>query len=110
MQQQIATGVALVYKTGYGRGPTKVVAHTLPDAIIVILEDVNTPGQTMLVELEEIGLLNTVHSRLQRGFAPQLIEVVESITGRTVRSYVPGFDAVNGTATDTFLLVPTAEV
>lgn len=109
MQQQIATGVALVYKTVYGRGPTKVTAHTLPDTVVVILEDVNTPGQTMLVELDEVGLVNTVHSRLQRGIAPQLVAVIEDLVGRKVRSYVPGFDAVNGTATDTFLLDPSAD-
>lgn len=109
MQQQLATGVALVYKTVYGRGPTKVTAHTLPDAVIVILEDVTTPGQEMLVELGEIGLVDTVHARLQRGIAPKLVEVVERLVGRKVRSYVPGFDAVNGTATDTFLLEPSGE-
>lgn len=106
MQQRIANGIALVYKSIYGRGPTKVVAHVHPDVVLVLLEDVNTPGQVMLVDLGEISLVNTVHSRLQRGMEQALIAVVEEATGRGVRVYVPGYDARHGVATDTFVLEP----
>ncbi|MDO9407920.1 Na-translocating system protein MpsC family protein [Patulibacter sp.] len=106
MQQAIATGIALVYKSAYGRGPTKVTAHALPGAVVVVLEDVTTPAEAMLLELGETDLVDTVHARLQRGLAPRLVAVVEDLTGRTVRSYVPGLDAANGTAVDTFLLAP----
>lgn len=104
--QAIANGVAQVYKDLYGRGPQKIVATILPDAVFVTLEDVNTPAQNKLVELGEVRLLDTVHSRLQRGIETHLIAVVEGVLERTVRSYVPGYNGRDNTATDTFLLAP----
>ena len=106
LQQEIANGVAQVYKDLYGRGPQRVVAMILADAVLVVLWDVNTPGQKRLVDLDEIGLLNTVHSRVQRSIEPDLIVVVERVTGRTVDAYVSGYDGRRDIATDTFLLRP----
>jgi len=105
--QQIANGIAQVYKDLYGRGPQKIVATILPDIVFVCLEEVNTPGQNKLADLDEIRLLDTVHSRLQRSIQGDLIAVVEDVTGRTVRSYVPGYNGRDNTATDAFLLQPT---
>jgi len=107
--QQIANGIAQVYKDLYGRGPQKIVATILPDVIFVVLEEINTPGQNKLVDLDEIRLLDTVHSRLQRSIERDLIAVVEEVVGRTVRSYVPGYNGRNNTATDAFLLEPATD-
>lgn len=104
--QQIANGIAQVYKDLYGRGPQKIVATILPDAVFVTLEDINTPGQNKLIELDEIRLLDTVHSRLQRGIEADLVAVVEDVLERKVRSYIPGYNGRDNTATDAFLLEP----
>lgn len=104
--QQIANGIAQVYKDLYGRGPQKIVATVLPDAVFVALEEVNTPGQNKLVELGEIRLLDTVHSRLQRSIETDLVAVVETVLGRKVRSYIPGYNGLDNTAVDAFLLCP----
>lgn len=104
--QQIANGIAQVYKDLYGRGPQKIVATVLPDIVFVCLEEVNTPGQNKLADLDEIRLLDTVHSRLQRSIQGDLIAVVEEVTGRAVRSYIPGYNGRDNTATDAFLLQP----
>lgn len=102
--QQIANGIAQVYKDLYGRGPQKIVATILPDSVFVTLEDVNTPGQNKLLQVGEIRLLDTVHSRLQRSIEPDLIAVVESVLDRKVRSYIPGYNGRDNVATDAFLL------
>ena len=104
--QLIANGIAQVYKDLYGRGPQKIVATILPDTVFVVLEEVNTPGQNKLQELGELRLLDTVHLRLQRGIADDLVAVVETVLQRQVRSYVPGYNGRDNTATDAFLLVP----
>ncbi len=104
--QQIANGIAQVYKDLYGRGPQKIVATIYGDVVFVVLEEVNTPGQNKLLEVGEIRLLDTVHSRLQRSIEADLIAVVESVTERKVRSYVPGYNGHDNTATDAFLLHP----
>jgi uncharacterized protein YbcI len=105
-QQEIANGLAVVYKEFYGRGPTKLVAHISRDAVFCVLEDINTPGQQKLVGMDELALVNAVHSRLQRGMGPEMIAVVERVMGRGVRCYVPGFDGACGVGVDTFLLEP----
>ncbi len=105
-QFQIANEIAQIYKSTYGRGPTRVVAHLLRDTVVCVLEDVLTQEQAALVELGEFELVDTVHGRIRRALAPEFVGVVESVTGRQVRCYVPGFDARQATATDTFLLRP----
>lgn len=105
-QFQIANEIAQIYKTTYGRGPTRVVAHLLKDTVICILEDVLTSEQAALVELGESDLVDTAQCRLRRALLPEFVGVVERITGRQVRCYVPGFDARLAVATDTFLLHP----
>lgn len=105
-QQLIANGVAQVYKDVYGRGPTKVVAYVHPDVVFVVLGEVNTPGQNHLIAIDEAGLLNTVHSRIQRSLQAHLVAVVEAVLDRKVKSYVPGFNGPDDCATDTFLLEP----
>lgn len=104
--QAIANGIAQVYKDLYGRGPQKIVATLLPDTVFVALEDINTPGQNRLAEIDELDLLEQVHVRLQRAIAPELIAVVEDVLDRKVRSYVPGYNGPDNTATDAFLLEP----
>lgn len=105
-QQEIANGIAVVYKEFYGRGPTKLVAHIGRDAVFCVLEEINTPGQQKLVGMDEIALVDAVHARLQRGMGPDMIAVVERVTGRTVRCYIPGFDGSCSIGVDTFLLEP----
>lgn len=107
-QFQIANEIAQIYKTAYGRGPTRVVAHLLKDTVVCVLEDVLTPEQSALVELGEADLVDAVHGRLRRALLPEFIGVVERVTGRQVRCYVPGFDARLAMATDTFVLHPAS--
>jgi uncharacterized protein YbcI len=107
--QAIANGIAQVYKDLYGRGPVKIVATILPDTVFVVLDQINTSGQNRLAELDEVRLLTEVHLRLQRAIAPDLIAVVERVLERRVRSYIPGYNGDDNTATDAFLLEPRAQ-
>ena len=82
------------------------MATILPDAVFVVLEEINTPGQDHLVRIGQAELLTTVHDRMQRSIRGELCAVVERVTGRKVRSYIPGFNGEDGTAIDGFLLEP----
>lgn len=104
---EISTAIAGIYKTRYGRGPTRVTSHLLDDAVVCLLRDVNTPTQTALVEFGRADVAQTVHEELQMGMSVQMQAEVERITGRTVTAYVPGFNATANATTDTFFLEPT---
>jgi hypothetical protein len=45
---------------------------------------------------------------LQRAMGPQLIDVVEHLTHRTVRGFLSGSDESGAAAVEVFLLVPVA--
>jgi len=104
---QISTEIAQIYKAHYGRGPTKITAHQLPDAVVCLLEDVNTPIHDALLTHGQEQLAQSVHGQLQMAMADQMREVVERLTGRTVRGYVPGFNTAINATTDVFYLEPT---
>lgn len=102
----VSNGIAQVYKARYGNGPRRITTHQQEDAIVCLLRGVNTPAQTALVQYGKTELAQELHEELQRGMAPEMTEVVERLTGRTVVGYIPGFDASIDATTDVFLLAP----
>ncbi|CAB4892800.1 unannotated protein [freshwater metagenome] len=106
--QALSTEIAQIYKTHYGRGPTKITAAYMGDAVVCLLEDVNLPAQTALLNRGKTDLAQAIHAELQLGMADAMSETVQRITGRTVRTYVPGFNATGNATTDVFFLEPVA--
>jgi uncharacterized protein YbcI len=105
-ESEISDEIATVYKARYGRGPTKITTHVLPEAVVCLLRDVNTPAQAALVQMGKVDVAQTVHEELQMGMADAMRAVVERVTGRTVSAYVPGFNAAADATTDVFFLGP----
>ncbi|MGX6449733.1 Na-translocating system protein MpsC family protein [Patulibacter sp. S7RM1-6] len=106
LHQQISTGIALVYKGVFGRGPTKTTLHVAGDVVLCVLEDARTPGQERLTAIGGHEIVHAAQLRLQKSMEPELSALVEEATGRRVRGCVSGYDAELGAATHTFLLVP----
>lgn len=104
--QTISDRIAALYKASYGRGPTTVTVHLTADAVTCILQDVNTPAQNALVRFGATDVARRTHQELQIGMAAAMSEAVEAATGRTVKTYIPGFNAEAAATTDVFLLEP----
>lgn len=104
----ISTEIARIYKARYGRGPTSITTHLLGDAVVCLLEDVNTPAQNALLEFGQTQVAEEVHWRIQEGMAGEMQAAVEGVVGRTVRGYIPGFNAELNATTDVFYLEPEA--
>lgn len=104
--QTIADQFTSLYKTHYGRGPKTVSVHIVRDAVVCILQDVNTPVHRALVEFGAVDVAQASHHRLQVGMAGDMRRAVERITGRTVAAHVPGVNAEAAVTTDVFLLAP----
>lgn len=68
-EAEISDGIALVYKSRYGRGPTKITTRVLPEAVGCLLRDVNTPAQSALVQMGKVDVAQAVHGELQLGMA-----------------------------------------
>lgn len=76
------------------------------DAIVCLLEDVNTPAQTALAQCGRLELAQNVHNQLQMDMAEELRDIVHRATGQTARGYVPGFNAEIDATIDVVFLQP----
>ncbi|WP_210494714.1 Na-translocating system protein MpsC family protein [Patulibacter sp. SYSU D01012] len=106
MHQKISTGLTRVYKSVFGRGPTRTTLHLTGDVVLCVFEEAATPGQERLTALGRADIVHAAQIELQRAMVPEMSAIVEEATGRSVRACVCGFDAEVGAATNTFLLVP----
>jgi uncharacterized protein YbcI len=103
--QAISNAMAQVYKSQFGRGPTKVrTMYAGSDAIVCILEDTQTPAERRLVELGEHRRLRDVRLFFQYATEDDLKRPIEEATGRRVRAFISGIDARADASAEMFLL------
>ncbi|MDO9409776.1 Na-translocating system protein MpsC family protein [Patulibacter sp.] len=103
--QAISNAMAQIYKTQFGRGPTRVKTYFAgPDAVVCILEDTQTPAEKRLVELREDQRLRDVRLFFQYATEDDLRAPVEQATGRRVRAFISGIDVRADASAEVFLL------
>jgi uncharacterized protein YbcI len=103
----ISNEMVRIYKEQFGRGPTKTRTQWAgPDIIIVTLEQTLTPAERKLVELGEHGRLRDLRLLFQYAEVGSFCEPIERLTGRKVRCFVSGIDALADLATEMFVLHP----
>lgn len=103
-QQEISNAIAQLYKLRIGRGPTKVVTSITASHVLCVLEDTDTPFEQTLLEIGGRDLVHEARARFQQHARREMIEIVERVTGRTVRGHVPGYSTSIDAATEVFLL------
>jgi uncharacterized protein YbcI len=105
--QAISNAMAQVYKTQFGRGPTKVKTFFAgPDAVVCVLEDTQTPAERRLVEMGQHQRLRDVRLFFQYATEDDMRGPVERATGRRVRAFISGIDVRADASVETFLLEP----
>jgi uncharacterized protein YbcI len=103
--QAISNAMAQIYKTQFGRGPTKVKTYFAgPDAVVCVLEDTQTPAERRLVELGEYQRLRDVRLFFQYATEEELKRPIEEATGRRVRAFISGIDTQADASAEIFLL------
>ena len=105
----ISNEMVRIYKTYFGRGPTKARTDFAgPDVVVCTLEDSFTPAERHMAALGEHLRLAELRLFFQRAAAAEFREEVERITGRTVRAFLSGTDTEQDVSTDVFYLGPPA--
>jgi uncharacterized protein YbcI len=105
----ITNEMVRLYKTQFGRGPTKArTSYAGPDTIIATLEDSLTPAERNLVALGEHTRLRDTRVFFQYATEHQFREVVERLTERKVRAFVSGIDTKRDVSSEIFYLEPLA--
>jgi uncharacterized protein YbcI len=90
-----------------GRGATKSRAFVHQDVVICVLEDGATRAEVNLVAAGKADLVRLQRDALQRAMRPHLVESVERLTGRTVRTFMSGTDEDGASSVEAFVLEPT---
>lgn len=103
----LSNAIVKLYKTHFGRGPTKAKAsYADDDTLLCTLRDSLTPAEQSMVRMGEHQRLRDLRMFLQYASEPEFREAVEQITGREVESFVSGIDTVNDVSCELFYLVP----
>jgi uncharacterized protein YbcI len=104
---EVSNAMVRLYKERFGRGPTRVrTSYAGPDLLVSLLEETLTPTERKLAELGEYERVRDTRSVLARATEGELVEVVEQITGRRVRSYMSAMDPEHDAACEVFVLEP----
>src|SRR4051794_38342909 len=107
---QLANEMVRLYKSLFGRGPTRSRASFAgPDLLVCTLEDSFTPAERTLAEMGEHQRLRDVRLFFQHAREPDFREAVERITGRRVVAFISGLDATQDVSAELFYLEPQAE-
>jgi uncharacterized protein YbcI len=104
----ISNEMVRLYKTQFGRGPTKARTNWAgPDVIAVILEETLTPAERNLAKMGEHQRLRDLRIFFQYAAVREFCEPIERLTGRKVRAFISGMDTVaDGLAMEVFVLHP----
>jgi uncharacterized protein YbcI len=106
----ISREMVRIYKTQFGRGPTKArTAFAGPDLVVCTLEDSLTPVERRMAEIGDHERLRDLRLYFQHVTEDQFREVIERALGRTVRAFVSGMDTTKDVSAELFYLEPEGD-
>jgi uncharacterized protein YbcI len=89
---QISNAVGRVHKEFVGRGPTTVRTHIVEDVVVCVLEGGLTRAEQTAWEHEGHAAVRQMRIRLQEAMRPSIVEAIEAIVGRRVKSFMSSND------------------
>jgi uncharacterized protein YbcI len=104
---QLSNDMVRLYKTLFGRGPTRArTSYAGPDVIVCTLENSLTKAEQNMAALGEHQRLRDIRMLIQHSSEEDFREVVERATGRKVRAFVSGIDTHHDVSSEVFYLEP----
>ena len=100
---EIAREVVRIHAQYYGRGPTKARAIWRHDVVAVILEEIFTKAEEILVEAGRFDQVRSHRQAFQDQVEPLFRNVVEQATGHSVRGFLSQVSE-EGIASEVFVL------
>jgi uncharacterized protein YbcI len=84
----VTNGIVQLFRTYYGRGPTKAKSYLLDDRIVIcVLEDTMTTVERTLVENGHGSKVREVRLTFQEAMADEFKQTVAAAMGRQVLGY-----------------------
>ena len=106
---RIAIAVLTLLKELYGRGPERVKVDLLDDVVLVVLSGGFTQAEATLLELGHGRAVKDQRAVVQQAMQQRFSELIESETGRTVKSLMSDSDQGADVSSIVFLLEPRSE-
>jgi uncharacterized protein YbcI len=107
VQLMISSEMVRLYKSLFGRGPTKARTNFAgPDLIVCTLENSLTKVEQNMAAMGEHQRLRDIRMFLQHASEAEFRETVERISGRNVRALVSGIDIGQDVSAEVFYLEP----
>jgi uncharacterized protein YbcI len=89
-----------------GRGATRSRAFVDQDVVVCLLENGATRAEVNLVAAGKAELVRQQRDALQRAQETELVQAIERITGRTVRTFISGSSTHGESSAEIFVLDP----
>lgn len=89
---QLSREIVQLHARLYGRGPTKARSYLQDDYAVCVLEEIFTTAERTLIGAGSSEHVSQTRQKFQEAVKDQFIEVVERITGRTVRVFLSQVD------------------
>jgi uncharacterized protein YbcI len=91
-----------------GRGATKSRAFLYQDTVVCLLENGATKAEVNLVAAGKSDLVRLQRDAVQRAMEMQLVDAVQRLTGRTVRTFLSGTSTPGEDSVEVFVLEPAS--
>ena len=100
---QLSREIVQLHARLYGRGPTKARSYLHGDYAICVLEEVFTTAERTLIQTGSGEHVRDTRTKFQDAVKAEFIEVVERITGRSVRVVLSQIDVDANLALEFFI-------
>jgi len=94
----------------YGRGPTRAKTYITGDYALSVLEEIFTPAERTLISAGKGEHVQTTRMAFQEAVQGDFVEIVEEITGRSVRALISQVHLETGAAIELFLFEPRSPI
>lgn len=103
---QISNAVGRIHKQLVGRGPSRVRTYINDDLVVCVLEGGFTRAEQTLCDHSGKLPVVEIRLRLQEAMKEVIIESVERVIGRPVRSFMSSNDPTNDVQAEVMLIAP----
>ena len=100
---QLSREIVQLHARLYGRGPTKARSHLQNDYAVCILEEIFTTAERTLITAGSGDHVSETRRKFQDAVKAEFIDVVERITGRSVRVFLSQVDVDANLALEFFI-------
>jgi uncharacterized protein YbcI len=105
---QLSREIVQLHARLYGRGPTKARSYLHNDYAVCILEEVFTTAERTLIEAGSGDHVSDTRKKFQDAVEEEFVEVVERVTGRSVRVFLSQVDVEANLALEFFIFTEPA--